>query len=283
MQQNIGETMHLEHFPENSKTSRAEVNNIILIHGLAASSHDWDALSSELLKSSLTPYILDLLGHGNGPKPLEIGAFTADGSYIFFETWINNLGDLFPTILIGHSFGGYLSIKYALGNPNKVKALILVDPLLSFQQLSWFHRMMFNIPYLASFVLKIIPLSIIKILVNMGCLSLKDRKLVYSLSPNIRAQTALDYKRCSPKIAHIPRSLKNTHIDYDRLGIPILLIWGREDRTLATRWFKEWANKKPNIFVMEFSTGHVPHQSCPEKFNNITLEFIKNLQANGSE
>ena len=42
---------------------------VVLIHGVAASLHDWDDLTPDLAKNGYASYALDLLGHGDSPKP----------------------------------------------------------------------------------------------------------------------------------------------------------------------------------------------------------------------
>ena len=41
---------------------------VVMVHGIAASLHDWDDLIPELTKNGHTSYALDLLGHGESPK-----------------------------------------------------------------------------------------------------------------------------------------------------------------------------------------------------------------------
>jgi pimeloyl-ACP methyl ester carboxylesterase len=42
---------------------------VIMIHGIAASLHDWDELVPELSQNGYACYAPDLLGHGDSPKP----------------------------------------------------------------------------------------------------------------------------------------------------------------------------------------------------------------------
>jgi pimeloyl-ACP methyl ester carboxylesterase len=62
----------------------------------------------------------------------------------------------------------------------------------------------------------------------------------------------------------------------DRSGIPVLLIWGHEDKIipLATANRIHSKIKKSTLVVLE-GTGHVPHWEKPELFNNLVLDFQK--------
>ena len=42
---------------------------VIMLHGLAASLHDWDALLPALARAGYAGYALDILGHGDSAKP----------------------------------------------------------------------------------------------------------------------------------------------------------------------------------------------------------------------
>jgi len=41
---------------------------VVMIHGLAASLHDWDFLLPRLTEAGYAGYALDLLGHGDSPN-----------------------------------------------------------------------------------------------------------------------------------------------------------------------------------------------------------------------
>src|SRR5262245_34089234 len=77
---------------------------VILIHGIAASLHDWDDLIPKLTQNGYASYALDLLGHGESPKP-DAHAYRADWLYEHFEHWMRSLQLVEPAIVIGHSLG----------------------------------------------------------------------------------------------------------------------------------------------------------------------------------
>ena len=86
---------------------------VIMIHGVAASLHDWDDLSPELAKEGYASYALDLLGHGDSPR-LDSRAYQMDWLFEHFLNWMNSLHLTQPAILVGHSLGGYIALEYAL-------------------------------------------------------------------------------------------------------------------------------------------------------------------------
>ena len=85
---------------------------VILIHGIAASLHDWDELIPELTANGFSCYALDLLGHGDSPKP-DSRAYQMDWMLDHFSHWVNSLHLTEPAVVIGHSLGGYIALQYA--------------------------------------------------------------------------------------------------------------------------------------------------------------------------
>src|SRR5574341_627021 len=75
---------------------------VVMIHGVSASLHDWDDLIPELTGNGYASYALDLLGHGNSPKP-ESRAYHVDWLFEHFLHWITSLRLTEPAIIIGHS------------------------------------------------------------------------------------------------------------------------------------------------------------------------------------
>src|SRR4030095_4689337 len=87
---------HVQHGTDNAGAP------VVLIHGIAASLHDWDDLIPELTKNGHASYALDLLGHGDSPK-LDSHAYRIEWLYEHFSNWIRSLHLTEPAIIIGHS------------------------------------------------------------------------------------------------------------------------------------------------------------------------------------
>ena len=147
---------------------------IILIHGIPSSLEEWNILIPELVSIGYRTISMDLLGHGNSYKPENPRCYTVDVAYSFFEEWLNSIKIDYPIVLIGHSFGGNLSIKYALNNPGKVRALILINPFLSYDQLLAVPRLLVSKPALMTYLYKLIPSWLIKSFVWLGSLRMEN-------------------------------------------------------------------------------------------------------------
>jgi pimeloyl-ACP methyl ester carboxylesterase len=61
----------------------------------------------------------------------------------------------------------------------------------------------------------------------------------------------------------------------DESGIPVLIIWGNEDKILPVEAAKYLHSKiRDSTLIILESTGHVPHWERPEKFNQSVLDFV---------
>lgn len=253
---------------------------VILTHGLAASLHDWDDLLPELANSGYAGYALDLLGHGESEKPAHRRHYSVDGVFDHFSKWIDSLALREPLILIGHSLGGGLSLLYALRHPERVRALVLVNPFYDIKQLPPLMQRVIRHNLINTDLIERTPYTLFRLLVDVGSFSGSIGQRENHVMPeHIRYQTALDYKRASSGIYNIPNSLQNLTTDLLRLHQPTLLVWGGRDQTLTPSSFPQLADLLPNLKGTHtfHACGHVPHQCHPQKFNPHVMEFLRGL------
>ena len=61
-----------------------------------------------------------------------------------------------------------------------------------------------------------------------------------------------------------------------KLNIPILLIWGLQDRMVPPNLASGFANLNGNIELIELDgVGHCPHDEVPDRFNSILLDWLE--------
>jgi pimeloyl-ACP methyl ester carboxylesterase len=250
---------------------------VILIHGIAASLHDWDDLIPELTKNGYTSYALDLLGHGDSPK-LTSHTYRMDWLYEHFSKWIRSLHLTEPAILIGHSLGGHLALEYARSDSAWTRGLVLVNPFYSRSQLHVLFRRSYSRRNLKGLIAGKTPGWIYRAFVDIASVAMRpDNSTLHSLPERIRAQTALDYKRTAPGIYHVLNSVDDLTEHLPSISIPTFVLWGERDQTLAPSSFMRLLNAMPRATGKSFRAGHVPHQSHAEEFNQVVLEFLSGL------
>jgi 2-hydroxy-6-oxonona-2,4-dienedioate hydrolase len=253
--------------------ARGQGQAVIFLHGIAASLHDWDSLLPAVAGAGYRAFAIDLPGHGESEKPEDPDAYTAQAVEQALEGWLDSIKDGPPYILFGHSFGGYLSLSYALRHPEQVKGLLLIDPYYSLSQPSSLLRFFLPRPTLGVRALQLTPLSLI------------DRALGWDpvdasrFSAEERWQVAIDYKRASPHILNYPRTISDLSPRLGQIQAPTLVIWGTHDLTLRPVSFPPLVAAIPNATGHPIAgSGHQPHIGKPEQVQKLALDFLNKFR-----
>jgi pimeloyl-ACP methyl ester carboxylesterase len=100
----------------------ADGGALVLLHGLGGAGSNWALLAPELSRRRRV-LVLDLPGHG-GSSPLP--AAPGLGPYADAVAAVVEHEQLAAVDLVGHSFGGLVSIRLAVRRPELVRGLVLV-------------------------------------------------------------------------------------------------------------------------------------------------------------
>ncbi|NOY98929.1 MAG: alpha/beta hydrolase [Chloroflexi bacterium] len=253
---------------------------VILVHGLAASLHDWDFLIPDLTAAGHESCALDLLGHGESYKPSDLAEYNMERVFEHMAAWIDSLGLDEAPVLIGHSLGGYLALAYALRFEERVRALILTNPFYRLEQLSPTMQVISRRQLLNTTLIERTPYWMFRALVDLSSLNLNlgNGGGGHLLSETVRVQTALDYKRAAPGIFNLPRTLRDLTPNLPRLTKQTLVVWGLHDRTLYPPSFPKLVDMLPNARGETIEAcGHVPHQCHVAQFNRLVLDFLASV------
>jgi pimeloyl-ACP methyl ester carboxylesterase len=252
---------------------------VLMVHGLAASLHDWDDLISPLAQSGYAGYALDLLGHGDSIKPDGVHDYSFDSVFDHMLGWIDSLSLTGPAILIGHSLGGGLALRYAMRYPERVRGLVLINPFYDIKQLPPIMRTVFRRQLLNTNLIDKTPYWLFRFMIDLSSFNIHiGQRETHMLPEHVRYQTALDYTRASSGIYNIPRAHLSWTSDLERVTQPTLILWGAHDQTLDTKSFSRLVDMLPNARGHSFRMcGHVPHQCHPEQLNPLVFEFLNSL------
>ncbi len=276
----MSSTVTLETFEiplEVNSISNGRGSPVVLIHGLAASLHDWDALVPLLVESGYAAHALDLLGHGESAKP-STPAYEMAWLVDHFVGWLNALKLPEPPVLIGHSLGGYVALEYARRYPERVRGLILADPFYSNSQLPAVLRLAYARPGLSSFFMRHMPAWGIRLAIDITSLSMGHSKDgLHALPEAVRAQSTRDYMHTAPATYAMLKAELNLTPYLPSINVPTLVLWGEGDHTLTPASFEELVRRLPQATGKSRRTGHVLHQAEADWFNQQVLSFLEKL------
>ena len=246
---------------------------LVMIHAGVADSRQWNNEFAYFAQShSVIRY--DMRGYGKS-EPVA-GEFSHMSDLIAL---LDHLELDEPAIIMGCSMGGGLGMDFALTQPSRVRALIMVD--------SGPSGLDLDLPTLPKFAeaekaFEAGNLDLVAELETQIWFDGMDRKpeqvnqamrkLLYEMD-----RVALDYES-----RQIGKRLPNTRTQaFDRLAqlaIPVLIIIGTHDTPymLAAADFMK-ANLRNAQKVMIEDAAHLPNMDQPEKFREIVKAFLDDL------
>jgi len=99
--------------------------DVVLCHGFSGSHQDWAHPISALM-SEYRVIVMDHRGHGSSEAPSSPEAYSIETFAEDVRALMAHLG-VKRCCLGGHSMGGFIALELALGHPELVAALVLVD------------------------------------------------------------------------------------------------------------------------------------------------------------
>lgn len=109
---------------------------IVLIHGLADHSGRYSETARHFAQHDWSVYACDLRGHGQSPDGHRPGRVHVDD----FSDYANDVAAILtlakqrnpdlPHVILGHSMGGLIALRYALDNPDELDGAVLSSPAL---------------------------------------------------------------------------------------------------------------------------------------------------------
>ena len=242
---------------------------VIMLHGISQASNVWRALTTDLVASGYQGIAVDMLGHGNSFKPKKKEYYTTDIVLGTLEDWVDQLDVDPPYYFVGHSLGGYMSLTFALHHPQKVRAMVLINPLFSLSQLQAALSLLIPLDILGVRILKSTPLSVIKSFLE------RSDSFTVNIPADIRDIYAENIKRASPNFLLIPNTARDLTPRLKSIKPETMVIWGTKDNIEKAETFPELVSGLPNAtgHIMQ-GCGHQPHHNEPEEVHKLIIQFF---------
>jgi len=271
---------------------------LVLVHGFAAGSGHWRHNAAVLAAAGWRVYGIDLIGFGASSQPaLRLdNRLWARQLQAFLEQVVQA-----PAVLVGHSLGGLVALSCAVFFPKLVRGVVaapLPDPALMLassnnsrppRRRPWRRRLQ---RWLVTLLCRLLPLELLVPLIahspllDLGIQSayseavIGDRDLHRLIARPARRPGAVRALRAmSIAMALRPHGATAPAL-LQRLGRPLLLIWGQRDRLVPVQVAQQVQRLRPELpLTLLPGSGHCPHDEHADAFNAALLKWLGQLPA----
>lgn len=247
---------------------------IILLHGLGASLESW-SLNVDALAQHYRVFAPDIVYFGKSAKPARDPEHQ---DFVDFCQYLMDKFELERALLVGNSMGGAIAAKVAMLYPERVPGLVLVDSAGFGKELAWWLRLRTLVDlhartappmWLARIGLRSIwndPARIsdevlqVLMSVEQDSESMRTARRVLSIG--------VDWRGLKPYM------LQEIRDSADRIRVPTLIVWGKQDRVIPLRHAFTARQRIPRARLHLFDRcGHTPQLEYPTQFNALIEEF----------
>ncbi|MCC0176251.1 alpha/beta fold hydrolase [Waterburya agarophytonicola K14] len=273
---------------------RAKHNNsnfpspvIIFIHGFGASIEHWRH-NLPVISRTYDIYALDLLGFGASRKAdVEYSAtLWTEQLHDFWQTFIGT-----PVILVGNSIGSLVCLNATATYPKMVAGLVMLSlpdvsvredilPPLIRPLVTTLENLVAS-PFLIKNILKIVRKP--NIIRRWAGLAYPNKQAVTDELVEILSSPAYD-DDSGQTLLRLSRSVRKASFAKSvkellpKITIPMLLIWGLQDKMIPPNQAKEIASFNPLLKLIELpNAGHCPHDEYPDEFNSILCDWLESI------
>lgn len=241
--------------------------DVLLLHGASSNAEDMRLALGGHLDGYRAVYV-DRPGLGWSERP--DGAWTPEREAALLAELMRAL-NLADPVVVGHSWGGAISMRLAIDHPDALSGLVLIGaPLYSgVGDAAWYNR--------ASRWFGIGPL-ITRVIIPLVGPSRIDSGLVETFHPAavpagyaeaVRVNRVFDtevFKANAEDMAQVNDHLARQEPHYDSVGLPVIMLGGRSDRVVFTdRHAVPAANVLPQArTVIRDDWGHMLHHQAPQ-------------------
>lgn len=235
---------------------------VLILHGWGGSSDSWVRVSENLEDSGFRAICPDMPGFGKTPEPPRTWTIA---DYDNFLVEFADKAGLDNFLLVGHSFGGGLSLEFAAAHPQMVRMLVLCDAAIIRGERLGFRQKAAKAAAGAKSLLLAVPII-------GGILYKAGRKIIY------RVAGVSDYYQASGVMRETFKNILAEDLTKyaSKIGVPVLIVWGKKDNSTPVEdaYTLQHLIVGSKIEIIE-ETGHNPHRTDPERLARSISDFFK--------
>lgn len=265
---------HLVHVVQEGARSPAEP--VVFVHGFGASTYSWRKVVPEL--PEYRTIALDLNGFGYTERPEGIEPYTRRGQVELIRGVLDRLG-IERAHLVGHSYGGGITLTFAHRHPERLRSLTLVAStrpdypetrrkvIAAFEPLT--NLYIRSLALRRRWVRRALEQSVADD-------SLVTPELVEAYLDRLRVEGA---ERAYYGVT-TPVKNPDRKVPLEEIEVPVLAVWGSEDPLIPVETSREAVARIPcSRFVTIPETGHLPMEESPDALVEALREFLPDPRA----
>lgn len=239
---------------------------VVLVHGFSVPYYIWDTTFATLTESGHRVLRYDLYGRGYSDRPRTV----YDGA--LFERQLVDLIEALeldePLDIVGLSMGGAVTVRFVANQRQRVRRAVLVDPV----HTSWGTP---DLPrFIGNYVLAVTKLP-----------GMAEGQLADFVRPE-NYPTWVEQYRVQMRYEGFRNAVISTLYDFgpedhfswygdvQALGVPTMLVWGEEDRTLPITGADDIREVLDVEYLPVPDAGHLPHIEQADTVNPAIVDFL---------
>jgi 2-hydroxy-6-oxonona-2,4-dienedioate hydrolase len=255
------------------------IGKVVLIHGFMGSTFSWRENYDTLAKSNYKIIAVDLPGFGYSDRSLKVNQSQSNRARLLWDLLTElDQGDTVKWNLVGHSMGGGTAEAMALMRSERTRSLTIVDGMVFLKNenvqgafVTASKNKQYNKVVSALVEKNVLTYNRVEKLFKKNFGYIPDSSVVMGyLTPLLiegSAESVLSVFSNSKEIINLDiRELEK---------LPVLVIWGENDRTISLSRGKRFVKNVPNAELKIIpGSRHDPMETNPEEFNTHLIFFL---------
>jgi pimeloyl-ACP methyl ester carboxylesterase len=254
---------------------------LLLLHGIARSLEDWNEARVDL-ETRHTVYAIDLPGFGGSERLDGTSELPAFGRSVL--SFLDAVDVREPVRIVGNSLGGAVALQAVALAPDRFAALVLVDSAGFGSEVAAELRAL-ALPGVSRLLARpsrrLARRQVQGIFHDPAQVTEERIELAYELAARAgSAEVLLEVGRSLGNLRGVRPEWRRNLLDQVReLDIPVLLLWGENDRVLPVRHLRAAHQAFPAARSHVFpATGHMPQIERPAEFGEILTGFFEGVE-----
>lgn len=250
---------------------------VVLIHGTPSHSYIWRDVAPPLSSSGFEVFVFDLLGFGASERPVDADTSVAAQTDLVVE--LMRFWGLESAQVVAHDIGGAVGLRLAVGYPDRVERLAVLDTVSydSWPSATW-REIIEN--HLDSY--SAMPID------EFTALLTRQLKMTVSVPEKMIGDTLDAYLQAASGEMGRTSFFQHQVQHYDsryteeiagqlpELTMPVLILWGTDDQWQPTSYAERLHADVPGSRLAYIQgAGHFVMEDAPEDVTKHLLDFLE--------